>query len=93
MSFDERNGFMNEIIEIDSVIRYYEDTGYFENEEYVLLISDNKFYIRDKYTNEVLSMEYEMPDDNFDYDLEEEQITNLHACVAFAENYGFYWEE
>lgn len=82
---------MNEIIECVDLVKIYEDIGYFEDEETVLMISDNKFTRRCKITGEVGSLEYpNIGKYDCENDFSEEQLMCFALCVSLATSLGFY---
>lgn len=86
----ERNKFINEIIGLDEIIKKYEDEAYFENENYILIVSDKKFQFREKITNKIFSIEYEIEDDNYYHEYTDEQNETFALCISKAEEYGFF---
>lgn len=82
---------MNEILEITELIIGYEDEGLFSSEDIVLMISDCKFYFRDRSTGELETIEYAYIDRKFDnVDFTDEELETMELCVAKAIEHGFY---
>lgn len=83
-------GFINEIQDDIDKIKTYEDIGYFENEEMVLLVSDNRFNFRNIISNEKFYIEYNLKD-NFDSsEYSDEEMESIKMCIETAEEYDFY---
>lgn len=68
---------INVVLEIEDIISLYEDEGIFENDKYVLMVSENNFYFRDKINNCVETIEYQ-------------DKINMIECINKAHEYGFY---
>lgn len=86
-----KGGMMNEILEVTELIVDYEDCGFFSNETTVLMVSDCKFYFRDRLTGELETIEYAYIDRKFDnVDFTDEDLETMELCVAKAIEHGFY---
>ncbi len=87
------SGMMNEIVEITEIIIDYEDEGYMETENEILLISDCKFSFRDKITGEVEVVEYSFVEREYDkFDYSDEELDQMELCVRYAQEKGFVLE-
>lgn len=73
---------INLIEDIEEIISKYEDEGYIENEFKILMISENKFYFRDKIDNSVEIIEY------FDKEKNMKDNVKMSECIDKAHEYN-----
>ncbi|MGL6185508.1 MAG: hypothetical protein ACRC1T_09040 [Clostridium chrysemydis] len=78
----ECNRMINLIEDIEDIISKYEDEGYIENEFKILMISENKFYFRDKIDNSVEIIEY------FDKEKNMKDSIKMSECIDKAHEYN-----
>lgn len=84
---------LNEIIDVTEIIMNYEDEGLMENSDTVLMVSDCKFYFRDRLTGELNTLEYPYIERNYDrLEHTEEEIEQMELCIKTAQEYGFIVE-
>lgn len=75
-------GMINIIEEVEETISRYEDEGYIESEHKILMVSDNKFYFRDKHDNSVEIIDY------FDRERNIKDEIKMIQCIETAIEYG-----
>lgn len=81
-----RNKMMNIVEETSEIICKYEDCGYLENDVYVLMVSDNKFYFRNKTDNCVEIINYYNDKNN------SKDEAKMNECLEKAYNYNLLVE-
>lgn len=86
----KHNEFINEIEDELDKIKEYERRGYFENEEMILLVSENKFNFRDTLTGEKFYIEYTLKGNYDRCEYSQEEMKSILLCINTAEEYGFY---
>lgn len=80
------NKMMNIIGETSEIIHKYEDCGYIENDVYVLMVSDKRFYFRNKLDDCVEIINYHNDKNN------SEDEPKMNECLEKAYSYNLFIE-
>ncbi|MGL5962680.1 MAG: hypothetical protein ACRCZ0_12130 [Cetobacterium sp.] len=82
---------MNEIVDSLDTIRRYEEVGYFEDVDWILIIDGNKFTRRSKINGEIGFVEYpKLGHFDSEEDFTEEQLEQFEVCIEMATSLDFY---